>query len=157
MDKEIKNQSSALSYLHPHIGFVAQSTSFKDISCQAIGIMVFNKFDKDKFEGQLISLGLKKLIDRYINDKEYLYNNKQLINMVSGGEKQRIMLARALYRNPKLLVLDEATSALDQKTQALILEELYNLKNEMSIILVTHRKNPLIFGNRLIELSMEKL
>lgn len=156
MDKEIKNQSSALSYLHPNIGFVAQSTSFKDISLKQL-VCGFNKFDKDKFEGQLISLGLKKLIDRYINDKEYLYNNKQLINMVSGGEKQRIMLARALYRNPKLLVLDEATSALDQKTQALILEELYNLKNEMSIILVTHRKESLIFGNRLIELSNGKI
>jgi subfamily B ATP-binding cassette protein MsbA len=58
---------------------------------------------------------------------------------LSGGQRQRIALARALYKNPDILILDEATSALDNKSEALIKEALEALKQEMITFTVAHR------------------
>lgn len=57
---------------------------------------------------------------------------------LSGGQKQRIGIARALYKNPTLLILDEATSAMDSKTESLILEAINKMKS-LTTISVTHR------------------
>jgi len=58
---------------------------------------------------------------------------------LSGGQRQRIALARALYKNPDILILDEATSALDNKSEALIQQALHELKPEMITFTVAHR------------------
>ena len=58
---------------------------------------------------------------------------------LSGGEKQRLALARALLRQPQLLILDEATSALDREHQQVILEALKTLHGQMTVLIVTHR------------------
>ena len=58
---------------------------------------------------------------------------------LSGGQRQRLGIARALYRNPSLLVLDEATSALDNKTEHRITQTIEHLAGEMTIIMVAHR------------------
>ncbi|MCQ8105049.1 ABC transporter ATP-binding protein/permease [Methylomonas sp. SURF-2] len=57
---------------------------------------------------------------------------------LSGGEKQRLALARALLRQPELLVLDEATSALDSDNQQLIFEAIRALKGQLTVVIVTH-------------------
>ena len=58
---------------------------------------------------------------------------------LSGGQRQRIGIARALYNNPKVLVFDEATSALDNLTEQAVMEAVYNLKKNITIILIAHR------------------
>lgn len=58
---------------------------------------------------------------------------------LSGGERQRIGIARALYRNPKLLILDEATSALDNQTEKNVMTSIYKLGKGVTIILIAHR------------------
>lgn len=58
---------------------------------------------------------------------------------LSGGEKQRLALARALLRQPELLILDEATSALDREHQQIILEALRRLHGRLTVVIVTHR------------------
>jgi len=58
---------------------------------------------------------------------------------LSGGQRQRIALARALYKNPDILILDEATSALDNKSEALIQKALNDLKSDMITFTVAHR------------------
>lgn len=58
---------------------------------------------------------------------------------MSGGERQRIGIARALYHNPSVLVLDEATSALDNLTEQAVMEAVYKLSQTITIILITHR------------------
>lgn len=60
---------------------------------------------------------------------------------LSGGQKQRIGIARALYSNPQLLILDEATSALDIQTEKLVMDEINNLRNDITIIIIAHRLN----------------
>ena len=59
--------------------------------------------------------------------------------LLSGGQRQRIAIARALIREPALLILDEATSALDQQAQKLIMETVMHLKDSMTIVMITHQ------------------
>jgi len=72
----------------------------------------------------------KEGIDTYVANYQYHF---------SGGERQRLALARVLIRKPKLLLLDEATSSLDSQSEAQIMSCLTKLKNEVTIIFVTHR------------------
>lgn len=58
---------------------------------------------------------------------------------ISGGQKQMVALARALYQKPQLLLLDEPTSAMDRKTEKKVLDLLKKLRKEMAVIMVTHR------------------
>ncbi len=63
---------------------------------------------------------------------------------LSGGERQRIGIARALYRQPQLLVLDEATSSLDGKTEEEVLEAIRKAAKNITIVMVAHRLNTLV-------------
>jgi len=58
---------------------------------------------------------------------------------LSGGQRQRIGIARALYKQPRLLILDEATSALDVETEAAVMDAIHSLGNELALISVSHR------------------
>jgi len=70
---------------------------------------------------------------------------------LSGGQVQRVLLARALYRRPRVLFLDEATSHLDRATEQTVLDNLRGLK--MTIVSVAHRENALAKGGRTIRLG----
>lgn len=71
---------------------------------------------------------------------------------LSGGQKQRLILARALYRKPKILVLDEATSHLDQANESLINERIRHLK--MTRVIIAHRKETIASADRVIDLRL---
>lgn len=87
---------------------------------KSIEISQLDKFIKD------LPDGLKtRISDRGIN--------------ISGGQRQRIGIVRAIYKNPKILILDEATSALDIDTESRIMELVYNLDKNITVIIVTHR------------------
>ena len=58
---------------------------------------------------------------------------------LSGGQRQRIGIARALYRQPEVLVLDEATSALDNETEAAVMEAIDSLQGKMTMLIIAHR------------------
>lgn len=62
---------------------------------------------------------------------------------LSTGQKQRLAIARALYKNPDLIILDEATSSLDDQNEEMIIRTIEKLKGDKTIIFVTHRKKPL--------------
>lgn len=84
-----------------------------------------SKNDYDKTAAVISKMSLEKI-------------QKKQIGTLSGGQLQRVMIARALVNSPKLLLLDEPTSAVDRKSQDDFFELLLELKKNMSIILVTH-------------------
>jgi len=72
---------------------------------------------------------------------------------LSGGQRQRIGIARALYRNPKLIVLDEATSSLDSTTELKVIQAIKKLSNEITIILLSHRLSTIKDVDKIYEVS----
>ena len=72
---------------------------------------------------------------------------------LSGGQKQRIGLARALYLSPKIIILDEATSALDIENEEKILKLINNIKNKMSVIIVSHRESIFPYCDKVLNLD----
>ncbi|MEF3303184.1 ABC transporter transmembrane domain-containing protein [Paenibacillus sp. GYB003] len=69
---------------------------------------------------------------------------------LSGGQRQRIAIARALVRNPELLVLDEATSALDPATEAELNDVIWNYRGRSTIVSVTHRLSSVVRADRIV-------
>ncbi|MBE5099037.1 ABC transporter ATP-binding protein [Priestia aryabhattai] len=76
---------------------------------------------------------------------------------LSGGERQRLVLARAILRNPSILVLDEATSALDTENEAKIQEALERLKGKITIIVIAHRLSTIRNADQVIVLEQGKI
>jgi ATP-binding cassette subfamily B protein RaxB len=74
---------------------------------------------------------------------------------LSGGQVQRILLARALYKRPRLLVLDEATSHLDIKTEQAVNKAIRQMK--IARLVVAHRPDTILLADRILELSPEGL
>ncbi|TWO19318.1 ABC transporter ATP-binding protein [Campylobacter hyointestinalis] len=76
---------------------------------------------------------------------------------LSGGQKQRIGIARALYNDPEILVLDEATSALDNDTESKIMDEIYEVSNDKTLIIIAHRLSTIEGCERKIRLDKGKI
>jgi len=70
----------------------------------------------------------------------------------SGGECQRLALARVLLRRPSVLLLDEATSSLDTDNEATVMEVLARLKSQITIVFVTHRESVVRWFDEVIKI-----
>ena len=71
---------------------------------------------------------------------------------ISGGERQRIVLARVLMGNPKLIILDEATSALDYESESFVRETIRSLQGETTVLIIAHRMATIRGADRAIVL-----
>jgi ABC-type multidrug transport system fused ATPase/permease subunit len=92
--------------------------------------------------------------------KDFVNNLREGLNTIvgengqsiSGGQRQKIGIARALYRNTNILILDEATNSLDSNSEQIILNQLKKISDK-TVFIVTHNKNNLIFCDQIIELK----
>jgi ABC-type multidrug transport system fused ATPase/permease subunit len=121
------------------ISHVPQDVYLSDdtiLSNVALGVKE-EDIDKNKVRKALKSAQLEDFIENLPDN--ILANAGEKAVRMSGGQRQRMAIARALYRSPEILLLDEATSSLDRETEKKIIIDIKNnLKNE-TIIMVTHR------------------
>jgi len=97
-------------------------------------------------------------INSFIESLDETYNQKvgEKGVRLSGGQRQRIGIARALYRNPNILILDEPTNALDAKTEELIMSSLVSYNKTLTIIMISHNNNSLKYFDKIIDLDKLK-
>jgi HlyD family secretion protein len=123
------------------VGYVPQNLYLGD--CSIRSNIAFGLEDADIDEDKMISackqaqlldfiLTLPKGLETIVGEKGV---------QLSGGQKQRIAIARALYRDPKILVLDEATSSLDGLTEKKIMESIHKIASDITVIIIAHRLN----------------
>jgi ATP-binding cassette subfamily C protein len=126
------NDSRNISYVPQSPGIVSGTIS------QNITLDVNNKsFDKERMKNALALSHLQELIETLDNGVDTELGAQS--DGLSGGQLQRIGLARAIYANPGLLVLDEATSALDAETEAAVSDSLRTLHGKCTTIVIAHR------------------
>ncbi|GAB2441934.1 hypothetical protein GCM10027262_53050 [Nocardia tengchongensis] len=99
----------------------------------------------------LTKVGLGHKLDQYPDGLDHTIGEGG--RLLSGGEKQRLSLARALIAGPRILFLDEASSALDSDTEAKILTSLRALADETTIIAITHRTDTITTADNMIDLT----
>jgi ABC-type multidrug transport system fused ATPase/permease subunit len=135
------------------IGYVQQKTILIDDSL--IRNVIFGKNESEYnlklFDEIIETLNLQKFLQKLPNGKETLLGERG--SQLSGGETQKIGIARALYKKPEILLLDEATSALDDQSEKEILKTIQSLKGKVTIIIVTHKKNILDCCDKIYSLS----
>ena len=111
--------------------------------------------NKNKLEQALNIADLDKVIKEMKNGVNTLVGNDGI--MLSGGEKQRIAIARTVYKNPEILIMDEFTSALDEETEIKIIKNLKKMFSGKTILIITHRKSTLEICDKIYELKNGEL
>jgi ATP-binding cassette subfamily B protein len=136
--------------LRRHIGYVAQDPFLTDGSV-AENIAYGTVPDRDRLhaaardaEAHTFVAALAERYESHVGERG---------SSLSGGQRQRIALARALYRNPPLLILDEATSAVDNETEAAIQRSLNRLSHTRSCLIVAHRLSTVRHADRIYVLE----
>ena len=138
------DETNFLSY-YDNVSYVHQKTFLLEDTLKK-NIILNRDFDKNKFEK----------ISEITNIKQILKSKKdnEIINIgrekLSGGQIQRLSIARALYKSPQILILDEATNAMDDKNQKLILKNITQLKNIQYVFLCSHDFKVMKFCDKII-------
>ena len=152
-EKKLQNLDSSWQN---KIGYVPQNTYLFDGSIKkniAFG-ETLDQINQDSLDLAVERSDLTELVNSFDEKIEKIIGEKGL--SLSGGQRQRIGIARALYKNPEILILDESTSALDLSTEIKILNSLKKL-NGQTIIIVSHRMSTLDFCNEIHKVENKKI
>ncbi len=138
------------------IGYVPQEPVFFNSSFRENIAFGASNIDDKRVINVLRQASIYDYIEK--NFSEGIYASPMIDTVgLSLGQKQRLSIARALYKNPQILILDEATSALDLKTEEDICNELNKLKSNITIIAVAHRLSTLKNCDKIIYLKDGKI
>ncbi len=140
-----------------HISHVPQTIFIADLTIKEN--IAFGTAKENIDEERVVRAAKKAKIHETINNLDSKYET--LVGergaRLSGGQKQRIGIARALYRETSVIIFDEATSALDNKTEQNVMNEIRNLGDEITILIIAHRLSTLKGCDHVYELSKKEL
>ncbi|WP_313114061.1 ABC transporter ATP-binding protein [Aequorivita sediminis] len=151
VDGQVLNRKN-LPHWRKSIGYLPQDSFFIDGSLREN--LVWDSH-RNISETEIRNV-LKQVNGLHLLDRLERGLDEEIVNYqfhFSGGERQRLALARVLLREPKILLLDEATSSLDEDNEEQIMELLANLKTKVTILLVTHRTSVLPWFDKIIRLD----
>jgi len=124
---------------HKKIGYIPQSTFLSDDTIRAnvaFGVPS-EEIDDDKVWKALRAAQISEFVEE---QSDGIYSNIGDRGVkISGGQRQRLGIARALYNDPDVIVLDEATSALDNETEKAVMNAIYQLSGKKTMIIIAHR------------------
>lgn len=124
-----------------HVGYIPQSIYLSDDSIRTNVAFGIEKPDDARVWKALEEAQLKEYVESLPDGLDSMIGENGV--RISGGQRQRIGIARALYRNPEILILDEATSALDNETEKAVMESIDYLKGKKTLIIIAHRLSTL--------------
>ncbi len=139
------------------IGYVPQNILLVDdtiLNNIAFGIKN-NLIDKNQVQLAIENSGLSEFVNSLSEGLATNVGEKGL--NLSGGQKQRLGIARALYKNPEIIIFDEATSALDEKTEHDIIKSITQFMGKKTIIMISHRSSTLKNCNKVYEINKRKI
>ena len=135
------------------IGYVSQDIFLLDSTLKE-NIAFGEKIEKINHENLSIAIKNANLTSFVENLSDGIDTNiGERGSKISGGQMQRIAIARELYRNPSVLILDEATTGLDYENEKKIFDSIKQLKNKMTIIIVSHNKKTIEICDNLLDLN----
>jgi ATP-binding cassette, subfamily B, multidrug efflux pump len=127
----------SLNQLRSHIAFVDQEPFLFSTSIRNNIAMGRSGVTNEEIEAMVRCVHLMPDLERWPKGLETVVGERGV--SLSGGQKQRIALARALIRNPKILILDDAFSSLDIETEAIILNNIRKITRSLTTLIITHR------------------
>jgi ATP-binding cassette subfamily B protein len=139
------------------IGFVTQDPQLFSGSIRENLAFVYPRASETDMKNALLKASAHNLLNRAENGLDTVIGEGGM--KISGGEKQRLSIARALLRQPRLLVFDEATSALDSLTEEAITQTVKEISNnkEQINILIAHRLSTIMHADRIYVLERGKI
>ena len=118
-------------------------------------ILFGEKENNERYQSILKDMDIDDLESDLSNNSEYRLGDSG--SLISGGQRQRIGLARALYREPEILIIDEGTNALDRTTELKVLNNLHQIMRGKTIIFIAHNESSLEFCNKIIYIENQNL
>ena len=152
-NKNIKEYD--LESIRKIMGIVTQETILLNISVRENIAYGENKIDNDLIIKSAIGANANNFIKKLDKGYDTIIGERGV--KLSGGQRQRIAIARAIYKNPSILILDEATSALDSKSEKLVQEALDNLMADRTALVIAHRLSTIIKADKIIVLEDGKI
>jgi ATP-binding cassette, subfamily B, bacterial PglK len=146
----LKSWHSRIGYIPQEI-YLLDDTVLKNI---ALGIKE-DAEDLNKLEVALKSAEIYDFINNLPDGINTMVGDRGI--RFSGGQRQRVGIARALYRDPNVLIFDEATSSLDEETEKKFIENIFNLNGNRTIIISTHKLNSLNKCDKIYSIKNNKL
>ena len=156
IDNEKLSNKTILSW-QEKISHVPQKIFLSDSSF--LSNIAFGRDESEINLKRVNEVSKKSQIHNFIMESEKGYNQKvgERGVKLSGGQIQRIGLARALYKNNEIIIFDEATNSLDNDTEKSIMDELYQLDEDLTVVIVAHRLNTLKDCDLILEIKDKKI
>jgi ABC-type multidrug transport system fused ATPase/permease subunit len=128
-----RSWQNSIGYVPQHI-YLADNTIAANI---AFGVET-KDINQEALKSAAKTANIHKFVTNELPQQYQTFIGERGVKL-SGGQRQRIGIARALYHKPQVLIFDEATSALDNETEKAVMEAVYNLRKNITIILIAHR------------------